>query len=300
MKICYLILAHNNPSHFDRLINAISYDRNSVYVHIDLKSSISEFLPAAAENVVFIKERVSVYWGGYSIVWATLNLLNVALEANCGHDYYCLLSGNDYPIRSKDYINCYLEKNYGQEFINLVEMPNELVSKPLSRITTYHIEDGELSKFFLPNFMVNKITKIVNKLRLQRDYNKILQGMKPYAGSQWWILSRPAVEYIKNFVLSRKDFVMFYKNTQIPDESFFQTIIGNSPFKSSAARNVTFTDWSRRKGPKPAIIDDDYIRFFEVGNLVVDDVYGKGEVLFARKFPNDSAELIDAIQKNLW
>jgi hypothetical protein len=257
-------------------------------------------LHKSTENVVFLKDRADVRWGGYFMVQATLNLLHAALADNRVHDYYCLLSGSDYPIRSKDFINAYLDNNYGKQFINCVEMPNEIVSKPLSRITTYAIEGRELNKYLIPNWLTGTIAKSINILRLQRNHKKIFSGMKPYAGSQWWILSHSAVQYVLDFCSSRKDFVSFYKNTLIPDESFFQTIIGNSPFKCNVARNVTFTDWSRKNGPKPAIIDDDHIRFFIAWNLIVDDIYGKGEILFARKFPDDSAELIDVIQKSLW
>ena len=39
----------------------------------------------------------------------------------------------------------------------------------------------------------------------------------------------------------------FFKHTVCPDESFFQTIVMNSPFKTTQKNNLTFVDWSEGK-----------------------------------------------------
>ncbi|SMM99332.1 putative glycosyltransferase [uncultured Candidatus Thioglobus sp.] len=231
------------------------------------------------------------------MVQATLNLLNEALTNNEQHDYYCLISGSDYPLKSQTFIEHYLEVNHGKEFINLVEMPSKKASKPLTRISRYYTDAEEIQKYHIPRLLAHIIARIVNTLHLKRDYKEALQGMKPYAGSQWWMLTQDSIQHILKFVSETPRFVDFFKNTQIPDESFFQIIIGNSAFKDKIARNVTFADWSLGKR-SPAIIDDNHIQYFTNENVVADDVYGKGALFFARKFPNDSDRLIELIQHN--
>ena len=302
MKICYLILAHNNPHHFERLINVISTPNTKIFVHIDAKSALVEFGKRITQaNVVFIKERVSVSWGGFSMVQATLNLLSEAFATKNEYDYYCLLSGSDYPLKSPKYIEKYLKEHYGREFINIVKIPNKLVSKSLSRITSYHIDVEHHRNNIVPKIIAHNVVYMVNKLNIQRRFEPIFKGMKPYAGSQWWVLTHSAVQYIMEFVAANPKFVHFFKNTKIPDESFFQTIIGNSQFLDKVARNLTFTDWSRDTPPYPAIIDIEHIQDFKKnGDLFTDDAYGKGQLLFARKFPDSSDALIEFIQKNVW
>jgi hypothetical protein len=85
----------------------------------------------------------------------------------------------------------------------------------------------------------------------------------------------------------------------MPDESFFQTIIGNSQFSKDVVRNLTYADWSRPTGG-PAIIDGDHLStFVRMGRIIADDRYGRGELLFARKFPDDSSHLTDFIDAHL-
>lgn len=42
MKICYLILAHNQPAQLFRLYNALNQSNSDFYIHIDKKSTCLE------------------------------------------------------------------------------------------------------------------------------------------------------------------------------------------------------------------------------------------------------------------
>lgn len=297
MKICYLILAHNNPDHLRRLISAVRNGGNGVYVHIDLKASISDFLPVEGQNVEFIRDRIPVYWGDYSIVQATLNLMYAAVGGNNEYEYYCLLSGSHYPIRSQQYISSYLEKNYGREFINIFPFASK-GGKPLSKISYYHLTPEKLAKLRLPGFVNRGILSIVS--RIKRDYKKGLRGKKPYSGSQWWTLSRPAVLYIVDYVQRHKHYARFFKRTHIPDESFFHTILGNSSFIDKKMRNCTFTEWNSKSKRSPSMIHSGNIQRFKQCSTMSSPVWGDCEILFARKFSNDSAQLVESIHHELW
>jgi len=121
----------------------------------------------------------------------------------------------------------------------------------------------------------------------------------PYAGSTWWALTAKACRHILAFIGIRPEVVKFLRNVYMPDESLFQIIIGNSEFANNVARNLTFTDWSRPTGG-PAIIDMDHLNaFVKVERVIGDDIYGRGELLFARKFPDDSSQLTDFIDAHL-
>jgi hypothetical protein len=84
----------------------------------------------------------------------------------------------------------------------------------------------------------------------------------------------------------------------MPDESFFQIAIGNSPFFERVTHNLTYTDWSQPVAP--AIISPKHLEAFAAADVIMaDDPYGKGELLFARKFPDDSAHLTAFIEREL-
>ncbi len=100
-RICYLILAHADPKHFERLVNAINYQAK-FFVHLDAKTDIENFQALSLpDGLTFIEDRVRVSWGGISMIDATLKLIEAAL--NCGESFthLILLSGADYPIKKK-------------------------------------------------------------------------------------------------------------------------------------------------------------------------------------------------------
>jgi hypothetical protein len=84
-----------------------------------------------------------------------------------------------------------------------------------------------------------------------------------------------------------------------PDEAFFQTILGNSYFKPNITGNLTYTDWSAG-GPSPANISQKHLDVFkDASSLSADDVFGHREILFARKFTNDSERLVSILDNQI-
>jgi hypothetical protein len=299
MRITYLILAHNTPNHLTRLVRALDSPNVDFFIHIDRKSDISRFRDRLSQpNVAFLKNRIAIYWGDFSDVEATVRLIKEALKRTVQPNYLCLLSGSDYPLRSPQYIEDFFSRNWGRQFINLVQMPCKAVGKPIERLETYWLRTP--SNCQLAIRAVGRLNQWNTKFKLvRRDYLKALKNVAPYAGSQWWALTTDACRYILAFIDSRPDVVKFFNNVYMPDESFFQTIIGNSEFSKHVVRNLTFADWSRPTGG-PAIIDGDHLNaFVTMGPIVADDPYGRGELLFARKFPDDSSQLTDFIDAHL-
>jgi hypothetical protein len=299
MRIAYLILAHNTPNHLRRLVRALDSPNAAFFIHVDRKSNISFFRDRLSQrNVTFLEDRVAVYWGDFSDVKATIRLMKEALSFSPQPDYLALLSGSDYPLRSPRYIEAFFSRNQGREFINLVQMPCEAVDKPLKRLQGYWLLTPYNNQFVIR--AVARLNRLNNgRLWFKRDYSRVFKGLVPYAGSTWWALTTDACRHILVFIDSRPDIVKFFRNVYMPDESFFQVIIGNSRFAKHVARNLTFTDWSRPSGG-PAIIDMDHLKaFVKTERVIADDAYGRGELLFARKFPDDSSQLTDFIDSYL-
>jgi hypothetical protein len=184
-----------------------------------------------------------------------------------------------------------------------VDIPNKTAQKPIKRFTKYHI-DVEYNRNNIISRMIARISlQVVYKLKIRRHYKHILKDWKTYGGSQWWALTSSAIQYILKFTSDNPGFVRFFINAYIPDETFFQVIIQNSRFKDNVTRNLTFDDWSGETSahPHPSIIDFDHLhKFKNDGDVFVDDVYGKGQILFARKFPDNSETLLEFIHKEIW
>src|SRR5690606_17787718 len=114
------------------------------FVHIDRKSSLEPFAEVERdEQVEVVEPRVSIAWGGFSMIEATRRLIERALAQPAPFDRFVLLSGADYPLRSAAYIESFFAQHAGDEFINLVPMPSTTVNKPLSRLTQYRPDPTE-------------------------------------------------------------------------------------------------------------------------------------------------------------
>jgi Core-2/I-Branching enzyme len=295
MKIAYLILAHNTPAHLQRLVTALSSDSSGFFIHIDKKSAIDKFSNIKGDKVHFIEERIPVFWGDFSQVEATLILLQAALADPRRFDRFVLLSGADYPLRSASYIERFFAHNQDKEFMNMVAMPSAAAKKPLSLLTTYRVQGGDP----LISRIMQKVLLKLGVLPAQRDYRIPFHELAPYGGATWWALSREACEFIQSFWTRETQVVAFFKNTVCPDESFFHTILGNSRFKSSTLGSLTYADWSAG-GANPAMITEAHLALFQsMSSLAADGGATAGEMLFARKFPEQSADLIAKLEKQM-
>jgi hypothetical protein len=90
-KTAYLILAHTDPKQLERLTNAINYQAR-IFIHLDKKANHDEFkdikLPHTAQ---IIQDRFKIYWGGISMIKATLSLIKAALNSEDQYSHLVLL-----------------------------------------------------------------------------------------------------------------------------------------------------------------------------------------------------------------
>jgi hypothetical protein len=227
MKIAYLIIAHDQPRQFKRMIKALDSEYVSFFVHIDSKRNISEFnFPNFKDNVIFIKNRISVIQGGFSLTQAMINLMKKASILN-EFDYFIFLSGRDYPIKDNNYICNFLKNNYPMNFINFYPLVGN--ADYINNIKKYYFID-----------LIHRSPRILQKTleAIQLNLHKFLpdrsfiNNMIPYRGSQWFCLNRQIIDYIVKYIDSQNAnrYIGFFKYVWGSDEIFFQTLVLNSPY----------------------------------------------------------------------
>lgn len=299
MRICYLVIAHAFPRHLSRLLPQLTSEGGEVFVHIDKKVPLETFSTCRElEHVHFIDDRVPVSWGGFSDVQATLNLIHAAKQSRKQFDYFSLLSGTHYPLRPQRAFEAYL-KNTDKEFISITRVPNYEADKTFERFSLFHIDKSYHRRFGLPQALTTFTARAINKLKLHRRFEHKLAGMTPYCGWQWWTLSDAAINHIMDFTRRHPEVAQFFKHTLLPDESFFQTIMANSPFRDKLARDVTYTYWKAPNAPHPEYLDHQHVDMLIQSELKISDTYGVADVFFARKFSDDSEKIVERINQTL-
>lgn len=295
MEINYIILAHRYPRQVKRLIEKLSTPKSSFYIHIDKNVPMELFLYELADlsNVNFVYEREEGIWGDIGIVLATLNALKQILRDH-RNGYCVLLSGQDYPIRNNDYIDSYLNENYGTNFISKGILPSsDLSFNGLDRINRYKVNISAkrgnyvqlfsiLEKEFYKKKNLKNILKLIwhNKIHYllkiisKRQFPKHL---KPYVGSQWWALTIDMVNEIVEFVEQNPSYIKYHTYSLLPDEMFFQSIVMNLAEKKSNLifkDSLTYVNWSRKNCELPVT--------FALSDF--EELMLQPEKLFARKF----------------
>jgi len=251
-KIAYLIQAHEDPENLLRMINALD-DNNDFFVHIDKKANIDPFCQLLkAKNNVFLMEdqnRIDVYWGGFSQVEATLNLIEKCLIQNDVNDSEYLkvifISGSDYPIKSKEELRDYLIKFKELNFIRGMNITQANTKKYNYCLRNYLFFD-----FFLMNKKVTRFSrKILNILgsTIFKKPNYVVENngnkIDIFHGSSWWALNIDVIKYIQTYSKENDNLKKYFKYSLASDEKYFHTIFFNSRFSNT---NIY-------KGPEPYI-----------------------------------------------
>ncbi|MFM0602905.1 beta-1,6-N-acetylglucosaminyltransferase [Paraburkholderia sediminicola] len=277
MKINYLISAFANEKHLGRLIEALRTPQADVkfIVHYDKKSRP---LQGNFGRDVFFIESIPVWWGGWSHQQAIINLAEISIKI--GADRHVLLSGSDYPIKSNFEIISELEKS--REIITLRK--GFFKDKPPERLTRYHFDGFDRRSKSLKSRMI-----VLTELLLGLIYKRKLPFDRVFHGTTWWALTDECLKYVISEVRSNRTLIDFYKGGWCVEESLFHTIIGNSNFHQNARNSWLFQDWTTQPAPGPFV--DKHIETLRNRQ--------DGEFYFARKFNDESEDVLDRISKIL-
>jgi len=297
MKIAYLILAHRYPNQLKRLVSRLNSNDTYFFIHLDKKMDIKVVNEIKKdlnfENIYFIK-RYICHWAGFGIMQATFQGLKEVIESKVTYDYIALMSGQDYPIKSNEYIKKFFKQHNGVSFIEQIPFPKPDWIKQnggYDRINYWHFRGRNYYFVFPYNNIYKRQTRFLKRiLSLTTSWIKIRRGfpkdIHPHGGAQFWCLHKSHAEIVYNFILKNKSYFNYFKYVYVPDELMFQTIIGNLSEKSKIHNDTLhFLEWAR----KGAILDSN--DFHNIKNT---------HYIFARKFDDTvDSNILDLIDKHL-
>ncbi len=299
--IAILVLAHRADLLF-YLLHALDL-RFAVFIHMDGKSDLPDFaIPAHAR---LITPRTEVFWGGWSMMQATLALIDAARAAG-PHRRYVLVSGDALPVLPADLLEAKLLDD-SREFIELRHVPDDpsLAGQDMQAAIARH---GWVQPWRLHNPVAwdhrllnpfhreaaaahycvsqDRLDWIRGDLeRLTRDMLAHLRPSRPFReffyGAQWWALTAATLEAILP-ELRDADMQRFFRFIQMPDEHMLQTMLGNRRdilAATSVAGTPMWTDHENRAHGRDTLDDAGFRTAAANGN----------QIMFARKFSADAA-----------
>ncbi|HYO21995.1 MAG TPA: beta-1,6-N-acetylglucosaminyltransferase [Flavisolibacter sp.] len=292
MEKAYLIMAHKDPHQVYRLVSRLNDGSSEFFIHIDKKVDIAQFhLLNDLGDILQFTDRFDSRWGRLGLIEPFLSGMKAVKNSPKKFDRIILLSGQDYPIKSNDYINRFFETSPHSVFINYFPIPNYEKWPGGDRGGWYRVDKyyfGNKWYQFLCSRSLNLLSTYIPFLR-----RKIPNGMKPYAGQTWWNLDMYALHYILAYHAKHPEYLKFHKNTFVADELYMQMIIGNSRDEKLLASiqnsEKRFTIWEKPDSAHPKIL-----RKTDLEAIMASDD------LFARKFDeNIDSEILDLIDSKL-
>jgi len=240
-KIAFLIAAHSDPAHLQRLVNALDADAD-FFIHIDRKQPLAPFTGRIRQpNVYFLSgsNRVKVYWGGFSQVRATCNLLEACMAASdrrgIPYKKIVFMSGADYPIKSTAYIHRFFDEHPDTNFIRGMNITVADTAKYNYCIRNYLFFNFQLITPMLTRLVRKFLNVTVNWFAGKPNYIETRTGTRidVFHGSSWWALNPETVRHILVQVDLLPEISRYFKLSLASDEKFFHTLFFNSPFAES-------------------------------------------------------------------
>ena len=161
----------------------------------------------------------------------------------------------------------------------------------MHRFERYHFWAGDKCYTYPPYHKRSFRSKVFNSLLslFLEEKRKLPDGIIPYGGSTWWVISRACAEYLNDFINSPagRRLINYFRYTRHSDEIFFQTVILNSPLRDTVINdNLRFIDFSRKDLHPEILTKDDVSRLAD------------SRKLFGRKFDSEiDADILDMIDE---
>lgn len=277
-KIAFILLCHKDPDAIIRQAEMLTAVGDYMAIHFDASAKPEHYTRIRTAlkdnpNVTFAKKRIKCGWGEWSLVQASLNAVEAAVEAFPRATHFYMLSGDCMAVKSARYAHEFLDSadvDYIESFDYYDSDWIKTGMKEERLIYRHWFNERTQKRWFYASFNLQK------KFNLTRE---VPQDIQVQIGSQWWCLRRRTIEWILDFTRRRKDVMRFFRTTWIPDETFFQTVVRHIvPEAEIQSRTLTFlmfTDY----GMPVTFYNDHY------------DLLLSQDYLFARKISPESKEL---------
>ena len=274
------------------MIERLDDGASKFFIHLDAKTPIEPFAACLeGAHIRFIEPRERCVWGDFSIVRATIHLMEAASKEQ---GIFILMSGQDYPIQSQGHINAFLESNKEFDFIEIEPLEEKwkpkMVKDKLEHYHILHSEERGHSNCYAPFAHCSVFQKLrtlthLLKGRLSQKNFRLLCSLpkrvapfeRQYAGSQFWAFSERTFYAVLHYIREHKAALEgYYKYTSSPDEVYFHSVLMHLVAKDSTIKlkdPITYVNYFRKNN---VFITEDFDKLTSA----------KGK-LFARKFDTD-------------
>jgi hypothetical protein len=298
-RVAYLVTSYKLPGQVLRLartLRAGSAGAEIVVHHDDRRSSVDR-AELRALDVRLVEPPAAAEWGEFSQLAMVLRCLRWMLE-QMDFEWVVLLSGQDYPIRPVAEIERSLAGAAVDAFIE---------ARPVKRGAAGPEDDEFARRYYCRWRRISPVAARLARIaaRTHLAHVRVMPtgswvgvptrrtpfgpGLVCHRGSDWFTLSRRAVEVIDRFTTDRPEVLDHYRRTLIPTESFVQTVLANDSSLELSGDYRRFMIWDPPPARGPRVLRS--------GDL--DPIFGS-DADFARKFDETmDRQVLDEIDRRV-
>jgi hypothetical protein len=244
MRVAVLVLASHTPRALFALAQYFAPSDVDIFVHVDAKTDFTDYrnhTHAYPPRVHFLSARRRVYWGGFSMVEATLDLLRAAVLAG-PYDRYVFISDNSLPVQSLDGFFATLAAR--DDLIDGWESKSPQTQPWYDNF--YMLDDD------LVDLRRGWITPRPVQAAMQDKFERLMalkaRGKKPAAifyGHASWALGPDSVRLVLDAVENDPWWVESCRFALFSDEIFFHSIVCAAKYPGGVDESLTYTDFFR-------------------------------------------------------
>lgn len=277
MNICYLILAHDAPELLKRSVNRLADTNSYFYIHIDRQADIEPFKEAlkSIDNVRFVDnaKRVKAVWGTAEALKGIVACMEAAAQEHAD-GYTILMSGTDYPLRTKTYIREFITQNADTIFVDATPMPTPFWHQGgIDRISRHWFNLGGRNFVYINPFKLGKrqlkhyITILNTRPSLLPQAIALwfvkrkfpIPNFVHYGGSLWFGAPLFSIKTLLTYLGEHPEYLKFHKRSKMPDEIVFNSLfMMDKQAKIVTDTTLRFIEWdyTKKKQPSTFTIDD--------------------------------------------
>jgi hypothetical protein len=298
MSLAYLILAHKSPDQVERLFRAIHHPDDCFVLHFDRRAGaklheLGRALVRKYSNVFALPSR-AILWGGAIMTEVQIAAMQCALDHSSTWEHFINLTGQDFPLKSRDEILAELAPRAGNSFVSWFDpLQENLWQNARARLNRYYLDSPALTRILqLPGVghRLGSLLGWTNRLPHLPFYRRRWPDFfRYYGGANHVILNREACVYLNSDARAQR-IRLWLRHAAHANEITFQSVLLNSPLAPTLV-NAHFREivFPSPDSPHPTTVTET-----DLPRLAA------SEAFFARKFdPVKSGPVMDVLERKI-
>lgn len=293
--IGFVLVSHNEPDQTTYLCQRLTamFDAPPIALHHDFGQCAWDTTKLPA-NVYVVAQWSKTAWGQRSVIDANRKALRLLYD-KADPDWVVSLSTACYPIKTAARTLAYLRAASADAFM---ETKRVRYDKRRDRSNPKSLTFPDSWYFdVVERYLGVRISSYKMMAMLGQPHRAIYlkdpfftqrltpfkKGIDCYAGDAWYTFRRTAAQIVLEQTAFSTDLYKHYEFRRFPEESYYHTLLRNTPGVRVDDHRLTYTDWTDKSSAHPKLLG-----YEDLTKLTA------SECLFARKFPM-SVPLLQAV-----